>query len=114
MIYPPSLSNLINYFRKLPGIGEKSAERLALSLIELSDDDVNKFASSMMDSKKNLHACRICGHISDKDECDICSDKTAGRNASRHEYAIRSRLMGVLSDHRDHRVRDLLKYFTDK
>ena len=80
MIYPPSLSNLVNYFRKLPGIGEKSAERLALSLIELSEDDVSKFANSMIDSKNNLHACKVCGHITDKDECDICSDKMRNHN----------------------------------
>lgn len=80
MIYPPSLSNLVNYFRKLPGIGEKSAERLALSLIELSEDDVNNFAGSMIDSKNNLHACSVCGHITDKDVCDICSDKMRNHN----------------------------------
>lgn len=80
MIYPPSLSNLINYFRKLPGIGEKSAERLALSLIDLSVDDVNSFAASMIDSRNNLHACRVCGHITDKDICDICSNKNRNHN----------------------------------
>ena len=80
MIYPPSLSNLINYFRKLPGIGEKSAERLALSLLDLSNDDVNSFAASMIDSKNNLHTCSVCGHITDKDICDICSDKMRNHN----------------------------------
>ena len=80
MIYPPSLSNLINYFRKLPGIGEKSAERLALSLLDLSNDDVNSFAASMIDSKNNLHTCSVCGHITDKDVCDICSDKMRNHN----------------------------------
>ena len=80
MIYPPSLSNLINYFRKLPGIGEKSAERLALSLLDLSNDDVNSFAGSMIDSKNNLHSCSVCGHITDKDVCDICSDKMRNHN----------------------------------
>ncbi len=74
MIYPPSLSNLINYFRKLPGIGEKNAERLALSLLELPSEDVNSFASSMIDSRNNLHPCKECGHITDKELCDICSD----------------------------------------
>lgn len=73
MGYPNSLSDLINYFRKLPGIGEKSAERMALSLLELSGDDVESFAESMVDSKKNLHPCSVCGHITDKDVCDICS-----------------------------------------
>ncbi len=80
MIYPPSLSNLISYFRKLPGIGEKSAERLALSLIELPIEDINQFASSMIDSRNNLHTCSICGHITDKDLCDICSNDNRNHN----------------------------------
>ena len=74
MAYPTVLSDLINYFRKLPGIGEKSAERMALSLLELSSDDVDSFASLMVDCKSNLHPCEVCGHITDKDVCDICSD----------------------------------------
>ncbi len=73
MGYPNSLSDLINYFRKLPGIGEKSAERMALSLLELSLDDVESFAEAMVDSKKNLRPCSVCGHITDKDVCDICA-----------------------------------------
>ena len=75
MAYPTALSDLINYFRKLPGIGEKSAERMALSLLELSGEDVENFAASMVDSKNNLHPCEICGHITDKDVCDICSNE---------------------------------------
>lgn len=80
MIYPSSLSNLINYFRKLPGIGEKSAERLALSVLSMSSDDVNGFSASMIDSRENLHQCSICGHITDKEICDICSDSNRNKN----------------------------------
>ena len=75
MAYPTALSDLINYFRKLPGIGEKSAERMALSLLELTGEDVESFAASMVDSKNNLHPCEVCGHITDKDVCDICSNE---------------------------------------
>ncbi len=80
MIYPSNLANVINSFRKLPGIGEKSAERLALSVISMSSEDVNNFASSMIDSKLNLHPCSICGHITDKEVCDICSDGRRDKN----------------------------------
>ena len=80
MIYPASLSNLINYFKKLPGIGEKSAERLALSVLNMSQEDINSFASSMIDSKNNLDQCSICGHITDKDVCDICADDRRNKN----------------------------------
>lgn len=80
MAYPTALSDLINYFRKLPGIGEKSAERMALSLLELTGEDVENFAASMVDSKNNLHPCEICGHITDKDICDICSSGTRNKS----------------------------------
>lgn len=80
MAYPTALSDLINYFRKLPGIGEKSAERMALSLLELTGEDVENFAASMVDSKNNLHPCEICGHITDKDVCDICSNERRNKS----------------------------------
>lgn len=80
MAYPTALSDLINYFRKLPGIGEKSAERMALSLLELSGEDVENFAASMIDSRNNLHPCDVCGHITDKDVCDICSNERRNKS----------------------------------
>ena len=80
MAYPTALSDLINYFRKLPGIGEKSAERMALSLLELTGEDVENFAASMVDSKNNLHPCDVCGHITDKDVCDICSNERRNKS----------------------------------
>ena len=80
MGYPTALSDLINYFRKLPGIGEKSAERMALSLLELTGEDVENFAASMVDSKNNLHPCEVCGHITDKDICDICSNERRNKS----------------------------------
>lgn len=80
MIYPANLANLVNYFKKLPGIGEKSAERLALSLLDLPIDDVNSFAASMIDSRNNLRRCSICGHITDKDVCSICSNDFRDKN----------------------------------
>lgn len=80
MAYPTALSDLINYFRKLPGIGEKSAERMALSLLDLSCEDVENFAAVMVDSKNNLHPCDVCGHITDKDVCDICSNERRNKS----------------------------------
>ena len=79
-MYPQSLSDLINYFKKLPGIGDKSAERMALSLLELNQQDVDNFAKAMTDSKSKLHTCSICGHITDKDICDICSSERRDKN----------------------------------
>lgn len=80
MIYPSELADLIGYFRKLPGIGEKSAERMALSMLELPLEDVEKFSTSMIDSKKKLHPCTVCGHITANDVCDICSSNSRNKN----------------------------------
>jgi recombination protein RecR len=80
MIYPSNLANVINYFRKFPGIGEKSAERLALFVINMSSEDVNSFAASMIDSKLNLHPCSVCGPITHKEICDVCSDEKRNKN----------------------------------
>ena len=80
MSYPSALSDLINSFKKLPGIGEKSAERYALSILDIKGEDVENFAASMIDCKNNLHPCATCGHITDKDICDICSDERRNKN----------------------------------
>lgn len=80
MSYPSALSDLINSFKKLPGIGEKSAERYALSILDIKGEDVENFAASMIDCKNNLHSCSICGHITDKEVCDICSDGRRNNN----------------------------------
>lgn len=80
MAYPAVLAELINYFKKLPGVGEKSAERHALSLLDLSNEDVEHFSSAMLASKKNLRQCSVCGHITDKDICDICASDYRNKN----------------------------------
>ena len=80
MSYPSALSDLINSFKKLPGIGEKSAERYALSLLDIKGEDVENFAASMIDCRNNLHPCVICGHITDRELCDICSNEHRNKN----------------------------------
>lgn len=80
MIYPKELEELIEYFKKLPGIGEKSAERLAISLLDFSEDDINLFTKCIMDGKKNLHPCRICENITSGDVCSVCDDDYRNKN----------------------------------
>ena len=80
MIYPKELEELIEYFKKLPGIGEKSAERLAISLLDFSEDDINLFTKCIMDEKKNLHPCRICGNITSGDVCSVCDNDYRNKN----------------------------------
>lgn len=73
-MYPDSLNNLINSFKKLPGIGEKSAERNALALVDLNEEDIDNFVDAIKNAKNNLHKCKICGHLTDNDICYICSN----------------------------------------
>ena len=80
MIYPDSLQRLINYYKKLPGIGDKSAERMALATLELKQDDINNFSSSLLDAKNLLKPCKICGHLTENEICSICSDETRQKN----------------------------------
>ena len=75
MIYPKSLEELILYFKKLPGVGEKSAERLALSVVNFDKEDIEGFSKSMINVTKKLQKCSICGSLSDNDICDICANK---------------------------------------
>lgn len=80
MLYPEVLSNAIQSFKKLPGIGEKSAERYALSLLELSEEDIDLFVTNVKECKNRLSKCKICGHLTDKDTCSICNDDLRKNN----------------------------------
>ena len=77
--YIPSLENLASQFRKLPGIGKKSAYRLAYALLELPEKEVEDFAGAMISAKKGITKCSICRNISDSEVCPICADSK--RNA---------------------------------
>ena len=80
MIYPESLQNLINYYKKLPGVGDKSAERMALATLELTKNDIEKFSESLIFSKNNLRKCKVCGHITENEVCSICDNKNRNHN----------------------------------
>ncbi len=76
MNYPNTIRNLIECFKKYPGIGEKSAERLALATMNMNDEILNLFADSLVNVKKKIRRCSICNHLSENEICDICSDRT--------------------------------------
>lgn len=80
MIYPKQLESIIECYKKLPGIGEKSAERMALATLELSTEEIEIFSDNLLSAKKILRPCKICGHITDKEVCDICSDENRDGN----------------------------------
>lgn len=80
MIYPASLEKLINYYKKLPGIGEKNAERLALSTLNFKEEDIEGFSKSLKDVKEKIRKCSICGHLSEEEICPICADEARDHN----------------------------------
>jgi len=79
MKYPSTILNLIECFKKLPGIGEKTAERLALSMLEMDDTILNLFSKSLKDVKIKIKRCSICNNLSEEDKCEICKDKTRNK-----------------------------------
>ena len=76
MKYPQTFENLINGLKKLPGVGSKSAERMAYQILNMDDEDISKLATSLLDSKEKLTRCKKCGCMSEGDECEICKDDT--------------------------------------
>lgn len=81
MLYPKAISDLIDSFSKLPGIGPKTAERLAFYTInKMSNEDVLKLSKSLVDVKHNIINCEICGHITDISPCNICNDKSRDKS----------------------------------
>lgn len=76
MLYPTPIAKLIDSFSKLPGIGTKTATRLAFYTIGMSDEDVNEFVKNLLAAKRELTYCSVCGNLTDDDPCLICTDKT--------------------------------------
>ena len=79
MHYPEPISKLIDSFMKLPGIGPKTASRLAFFVLTMEEDTVLTFAKSLVDAKRDLTYCSVCGHITDVDPCHICQDQQRDR-----------------------------------
>lgn len=72
--YVSPLQNLIDEFRKLPGIGSKTAQRLAYHVLNLPDEKAFKFAEAVIAAKKNIVYCKTCQNFSDSDECSVCAN----------------------------------------
>ena len=79
-MYPDILVKTIEYFKKFNGIGEKTAERLSLSVLEMSSDDVDNFSKSIIELKEKIVRCKVCGHITDNEVCSICANKFRNDN----------------------------------
>ena len=70
--FPPSLENLIDKFASLPGIGRKSAQRLAFYLLSLPDDEARSFADAVTAAKSSVKCCKVCQNFTEDEICGIC------------------------------------------
>lgn len=77
--YPKPLKKLIGELSKLPGIGNKSAQRLAFHILSLSDEEAAGLAGAISYAKANMKQCSVCGNLTDQDPCAICSDTKRNR-----------------------------------
>lgn len=80
MHYPEPISKLIDSFMTLPGIGPKTAARLAFFVLTMQEDTVLDFAKALVNAKRDLGYCSVCGHITDDDPCYICADERRDRS----------------------------------
>ena len=72
--YPKPLARLVNELSKLPGIGSKTAQRLAFHILSLDDSEAQRLADAITTAKRELRYCSVCGNLTDQDPCAICSD----------------------------------------
>ena len=72
--FPAALQNLADQFARLPGIGGKTAQRLAFYVLGLPEDAAQEFADAIMEAKRNVHTCPVCQNLTDRELCPICAD----------------------------------------
>ncbi len=75
-VYIEPIGRLINEFSKLPGVGAKTAQRFAYKVVNMTDDEAKSFSDAILNVKKNVHYCRICGNFSEGDVCEICARRS--------------------------------------
>lgn len=72
-LFPPTFENLIDGFASLPGVGRKSAQRLAFHILSLPDGEAESFAAAILEARKSVHTCPVCQNLTDAELCPICS-----------------------------------------
>lgn len=75
-----SVNNLIDAFKLLPGVGHKSAEKMAYSVLDMSPESVQNFSNALLEVKKNIHHCPICGVFTEDNVCEICSNESRDKS----------------------------------
>ena len=78
--YPVVLEQLIEFFQKFPGVGEKSAERMALAVLKIPSEEIELASNVLVQAKKTLHPCPVCGNLTDLEKCNVCSDSSRIQN----------------------------------
>jgi len=96
--FPASLENLIDKFASLPGIGRKSAQRLAFHVLALSDEEALSFASAITDAKRSVHRCSVCQNLTEGEVCSICASDRRDKST----ICVVSEPRDVLSIERGH------------
>lgn len=127
--FPAALQNLTDQFARLPGIGGKTAQRLAFHVLELPLEDAQAFANAILEAKKQVHTCPICQNLTDREVCPICDDDSRDKSTvcvvaeprdviamerSREYRGVYHVLHGVISPlnhvtQEDIKIRELLK-----
>lgn len=79
MQYPEPIARLMDSYMKLPGIGAKTAARLAFFSMEMPEEEVMNFANALISCKRDLTMCSVCGNITQEDPCEICQDASRDR-----------------------------------
>lgn len=74
LYFPAALQQLSDQFARLPGIGGKTAQRLAFHVLSLPFEDAQAFADAIMDAKQTVHTCPVCQNLTDREVCPICND----------------------------------------
>jgi recombination protein RecR len=103
LFYPEPISRLIDGFMKLPGIGPKTAQRLAFFVLSMKEEEVADLAKALMDAKKKLYYCSVCCNITDIDPCMICQDPSRD-----------DRLLCVVQESRDIVALERMKEYTGR
>ena len=127
--FPAALQNLADQFARLPGVGSKTAQRLAFHVLSLPDGEAEEFANAILEAKKQVHTCPVCQNLTDRELCPICDDPTRDQDTicvvaepkdviamerSREYRGVYHVLHGVISPlnhvtQDDIRIRELLK-----
>jgi recombination protein RecR len=79
-MYPKTFDDLIYEFQKLPGVGAKTAERYAFTVLEWSEEDIKDFSTTLLNLKKNVKKCRVCGNLTEEERCEFCKSENRNQN----------------------------------